>query len=709
MMGDSIFALDIGTRKVIGLIMKKTATGFEVLDAELIEHSTRAMLDGQIHDVEAVADVIIEIKRRLEERQGITLETAAVAAAGRALKTARGIAEVFDEGATEMGRNQCLALEIEAVQQAQIKLAREEQGKDQDNYFCVGYSVICYRLEGQEIGNLVGQVGEKKSVEVIATFLPRVVVDSLFSALKRAGLDVHSMTLEPIAAMSIAVPPNMRILNLALVDIGAGTSDIAIVKDGNVFAYAMVPIGGDELTEQIAREYLMDFSDAEEVKCSLDNQEIVKMTDILGNEIEASSSEIVNGLEPVIRQLVLEVSSHIMVLNGKAPDAVICVGGGSLTPGLPRTLAESMELPYNRVGLRTNKTAKRVSTSIDFLNGAQGITPLGIAYTSIEKEPLPLFKVNVNGRELAIWNAGAMDVGKALLSAGIALNHIFGRPGLGKAIEINGEVKFYKGDMGSQPVITINGQEAAFDSPVYTGNRIDFEKGQDGKDASVKVRDLVSGKSGFVTLNGKRVEIKQTILINGEIANRSLEIPDRAKVEIRHPRIIKELLKENDIDELWLESSYYRFYINEEEKRLEWAPVNIKVNGQAAGLNDEIQMDSVIECEIRRDMPLIRDVIGPDLAMISLRVNVNGQDCELPGYTCRITADSRPVQSSDPLQSGMRLQVDKIIQSAILSDVFKVIDFKARSNGKLVMTVNGEAAGFTTPVFENSVIELRWD
>ena len=111
-------------------------------------------------------------------------------------------------------------------------------------YFCVGYSIVDYQLENQVIGNLVGQIGAEIAVEVVATFLPRVVVDSLFSSLKRADLSVQSLTLEPIAAISIAIPPNMRLLNLALVDIGAGTSDIALVRDGNIYGYAMVPLGG---------------------------------------------------------------------------------------------------------------------------------------------------------------------------------------------------------------------------------------------------------------------------------------------------------------------------------------------------------------------------------------------------------------------------------------------------------------------------------
>ena len=223
-----VFALDIGTRKIVGLVMEENDTGYEVIDVEILEHTTRAMLDGQIHDVEAVAATISQIKNALEERQGITLESAAVAAAGCALKTSRGSCRKHRQQLNELKTEEVKALEIEAVQEAQVKLAQEELGnKDYSNYFCVGYSVVSYLLEGQAIGKLIGQIANEVAVEVIATFLPRVVVDSLFSSLNRAGLEVKSLTLEPIAAMSVAIPPGMRLLNLALVDIGAGTSDIA--------------------------------------------------------------------------------------------------------------------------------------------------------------------------------------------------------------------------------------------------------------------------------------------------------------------------------------------------------------------------------------------------------------------------------------------------------------------------------------------------
>jgi cell division ATPase FtsA len=101
-----------------------------------------------------------------------------------------------------------------------------------------------YLLNGRRIKNLVGQRGECIALEILATFLPREVVDSLFAVLDRTGLEMTSLTLEPIAASEVVIPESMRQLSLALVDVGAGTSDIALCAEGTMIAFAMVPEAG---------------------------------------------------------------------------------------------------------------------------------------------------------------------------------------------------------------------------------------------------------------------------------------------------------------------------------------------------------------------------------------------------------------------------------------------------------------------------------
>lgn len=709
-MENTVFALDIGTRKIVGLIMQKEGESFRVLDSEMIEHKTRAMLDGQIHDVEAVAAVVNEIKNRLEERNNIRLESAAVAAAGRSLKTERAEKQRKRPMLDEITLEEVRALEIEAVQEAQFKLMQSsQQGLQKANYFCVGYSVIYYELDGQKIGKLVGQRGTVIKAEVIATFLPRVVVDSLFSSLKRAGLDILSLTLEPIAALSVTIPPNMRLLNLALVDIGAGTSDIAIVKNGDIAAYAMVPIGGDELTETLASQYLLDFDEAEVLKRSLGEKDEVKITDILGNETWLTCNEVIKVMEPVIDELAQHIAGYIVTLNQKAPDAVILVGGGSLTPNLPKRIAEELNLPLNRVGIRTPDKFSHFYIEADYLKGPQGVTPLGIAYYCLANPPAPFIKVSVNGREIVLWNVGEINVGKALLASGMPLSNIYGRPGLGKTIEVNGVVKVLKGEIGIPPVIKVNGEEASLETWLKEGDIVEFIPGKEGQEAKVLVKDLVNeSEEGYVLVNGEKVDLKLKIEVNGIPADLEEEVPDRAKVVWQRMSMVKDILLCAEVPPEYMEEKIYRYYLNDKEMFLRWIPLKVKVDGRMTGLNEHVLPWAEIQYEYGRLKPRLRDIVK-DGEINKIRIMVNDREIILNSRPKEIKVDGEKADLDVELSEGMRIEIDRDKNGAILSDIFKVIEIEPVTAGKLIMEVDGEPAGFTTPIFDNSNIRIRWE
>jgi cell division protein FtsA len=703
---DKIFALDIGTRKITGLVMQKSVDGYEVLDAEMIEHQTRAMMDGQIHDVEAVATTIVTIKNRLEERLQIKLSSTAVAAAGRSLKTARGRAARTKTLLAEITRDEIRTLEIEAVQNAQYLTAREETSHPSQEYFCVGYSVISYFLEEQPIGNLIGQKGSNYAVEVIATFLPRVVVDGLLSSLQRAELEVYSITLEPIAAISLAIPANMRLLNLALVDIGAGTSDIAIVKHGNIYAYAMVPFGGDELSEKLANSYLLDFYSADWLKCQISDHEQIQIKDILNNELTLPAEEVKKELEPVSRELAREIAANILQINGKVVDAVLCVGGGSLTPNLGQYLAEALELPRNRVGIRSRENAAHITGDFDCLQGPQGITPLGIACNALEKPPFLMLKVSVNGRELAIWNAGEITVADALLSSGISLGNAYGKPGMGKTLEINGDLKIFKGEIGTVPSIRLNGKEANFDIPIIDGDQIEFIKGEDGRDARVTLKDLDVGGSVFI--NGEKIELQPMLSVNGQTWDADTDIPDRSEIQISSVRPVRQVLLDFGLAEDLLQETVCSYYLNGQPMQRKWSSMKVKVNGRDVQLDEMIPFGSYIEYRRENERPRILDLVELPPSD-DFTVRVNGEKITLQGKGYRLQKNGKPADEQTEIFNGDHIDLITDLSPVILSDIFQLINIEKQPNGILHIRVNGEEAGYTTPLPDNSEVTLDWE
>lgn len=111
----TVFALDIGTRSVVGLIVEKTGSSYKIIDLVIREHKERAMVDGQIHDIIAVSNVIRDIKETLEVKHG-KLTKAAVAAAGRSLKTERSRETIQISSMPLIQREDILHLELSAVQ-----------------------------------------------------------------------------------------------------------------------------------------------------------------------------------------------------------------------------------------------------------------------------------------------------------------------------------------------------------------------------------------------------------------------------------------------------------------------------------------------------------------------------------------------------------------------------------------------------------------
>ena len=220
-----VFGLDIGTRSIVGTVGYREGKQFNIVAQCVKFHETTAMQDGQIHDINKVGEEIIYVKEELEKQlSGRKLKEVCIAAAGRVLKTSVGKGYYEFPENTVVNQEYIHSLEMIGVEQAHEQMM--EENETDVKFFCVGYTVIKYYLNGFEIGNLDGHKAHNIAADVLATFLPEEVVDGLYAAVGMADLEIANMTLEPIAAIHVAIPENFRLLNIALVDVGAGTSDI---------------------------------------------------------------------------------------------------------------------------------------------------------------------------------------------------------------------------------------------------------------------------------------------------------------------------------------------------------------------------------------------------------------------------------------------------------------------------------------------------
>ena len=170
-------------------------------------------------------------------------------------------------------------------------------------------------------------------------------MDGLYKAVGSAGLQVVNLTLEPIAAIQVAIPQMYRMLNIALVDVGAGTSDISITKEGSIVAYGMIPVAGDSLTEVVAQHCLVDFNTAEQIKRGICEKENVTYRDIMGLEQTISREDALLVMQERIDAMAKLAADKIKELNGGKPvSAVFVVGGGGKILGYEEALAKELDI-----------------------------------------------------------------------------------------------------------------------------------------------------------------------------------------------------------------------------------------------------------------------------------------------------------------------------------------------------------------------------
>ncbi|MTI81831.1 MAG: molecular chaperone Hsp70 [Firmicutes bacterium] len=545
MNSNTVFALDIGTRSIIGVVAEFEGEEIKIKAQHIIEHSSRAMYDGQIHDINKVAKGVSKVKVALEKKVGQKLHQVAIAAAGRSLKTKRSRVDQEIES-VEIDPTMVRSIEITALQKAHRDLG-EEQGVS-DRFYCVGHTVVSYYLNNYPIANLEGHQGKSIGVEVLATFLPDSVVNSLYAVLQRVELEPVSLTLEPIAAIDIAIPEDVRTLNLALVDIGAGTSDIAITSDGSISAYGMVPVAGDEITEAIVENLLVDFNTAEKIKRKICKGKDISYTDILGMKNTVACEDVLDAIDPIIDKLADKVAGGITSLNGdKSPKTIFCIGGGSQVPLLNEKIAQRLKLPKMRVAVRGRKLLNNVQKlKKDPIGGPDGVTVLGIASIAYKNVDRNFIIIYVNGIEHQLFNASNLTVASALGLVDYNPRDLIVLNGKDLVFTINGERKHVYGKMGTAAQITVNEQPAHLQSEINDGDRIEIAKAVHGIDAQLTLEDLVKSQ-GFdmgcaITVNGSKKEGQYSIQSNDEIIIKKSE-PSSIPAKKEAPEVLAETKK----------------------------------------------------------------------------------------------------------------------------------------------------------------------
>ncbi len=715
--GQLIFGLDIGTRSIVGTVGYKDGDRFVVVAQRVKEHETRAMLDGQIHDIERVGNTILEVKEALEQEIGRRLAEVCIAAAGRVLETVSSHAEMEYEEEHLVTKEDIYTLNSVAVEKAYESFLKNNQTGQK--FYCVGNSVICYYLNDFHIGNLENHKARKIAVDLIATFLPDEVVDGLNKAVELAGLQVANMTLEPIAAIQVAIPERYRLLNIALVDVGAGTSDISITKDGSIIAYGMIPKAGDCLTEKIALHCLTDFNMAEGIKKDSTKGDVVGYEDIMGLKQTITTKEVDGILEPVLEEMTDEVAEKIKELNGgKTVSAVFVVGGGGKVNHYTRMLADKLGIQQDRVAVR----GPEVMQKIDFADptiekDSLLVTPIGICLNFYEQNN-NFVHVSFNGQKVKLYDNKHLTVTDAAIQGKFPNDGFFPKRGKELNFTVDGKKKIVRGEVGDGAIITLNGKSANIHTPIKKDDIIEVIPSSAGAPASMEIGRLAEYKGTLtVEINGLRVVLPKFASVNGLLQSEYYEIQDKDVIEFLNYYTVEQILTFMD-----LSASTPRKY---------------RVNNAPADLTTKVYENFTVFMEETDGFPAetYADLEDPepeeDLEMeeegadeseevsrqvISLEEEKEDTGSKSEKVSMTATAEEKPV-SSVKAESGRQMivvvnQTPVVLRGKakyIFVDVFDYISFDlSKPQGAIVTTLNGKQAQFMEELHDGDNLEIYW-
>ncbi len=685
---DIVFGLDIGTRNVIGTVGYLDGNDFHVIAQTLREHDTRAMLDGQIHDIGRVGSTCNEVKEELEQMTGLTLTEVCIAAAGRVLRTITTHVEMEYPEETVVSGEDLHTLDMLGIEQAGKEIKGDEDNKYK--FFCVGYSTVKYYLNGDVFTSLEDHKADVIGEDIIVTFLPEDVVDGLYSAVGKAGLSVANLTLEPIAAINVAIPQSFRMLNIALIDVGAGTSDICVTRDGSIIAYGMIPMAGDELTEVLVHEFLVDFATAESIKRASTEGGEITYEDIMGISHTIKSEDVWKLTDPVMNKIAGEVSEKIKELNGdKSVSAAFVVGGGGKIHGFTEALAKDLKIIDERVALRGEEVMKNIIfEQEDVTKDSLLVTPIGICLNYYETKN-NFIMIHFNGEMMKLYDNGQLTIVDAAMQAGFSADQLFPRRGREINFTVNGVSRMIRGTEGESAIVKMNGKSVGINTPLEFNCDVELTPSTIGAGGNGTIADLAEFTTEYLyfTVCGHRVKCPKFVEVNGSLELPTYSVKDGDVIETRPFYTVGQLAEFMDVT---IDERY-----------------EILVNNRPSSVDSLVYENFVIDWTTTSPAAYSGDYL------------VDGEE----GYPEDYQVPDQPMATITDIHTKMKPEATEITitingqkkklsgkKDYIFVDVYNLIRFDPNeSNGRpLITKINGKKCGYSDALHEDDEVEVYW-
>ncbi|MBK7235517.1 MAG: cell division protein FtsA [Sterolibacteriaceae bacterium] len=345
---DLIVGLDIGTSKIVALVAQIKQDGrLEVLGVG--HQPSRGLKKGVVVNIEATVDAISRAIQEVELQADCKIADAITGIAGSHIRSfnSNGMVAIKDKEVTEMDVERVIetakAMPIPADQEILHILTQE------------------FIIDGQDgVREPIGMSGVRLEVRVHIVTGAVSAAQNIVKCVRRCGLEVSDLVLQPLASSYSVLSEDEKDLGVCLVDIGGGTTDIAVFTQGAIRHTAVIPIAGDQITNDVAMALRTPTQDAEEIKIRhglavtrmANPQQMIEVPGVGDRPPKKLSREALAGVvEPRVSELFeliqseLRRSGYLEVLSS----GIVLTGGSSVIEGMAELGEEIFGLPV-RIG-----------------------------------------------------------------------------------------------------------------------------------------------------------------------------------------------------------------------------------------------------------------------------------------------------------------------------------------------------------------------
>jgi len=346
--GNVVVALDIGTEFVKAIIGRAYGDRVEIVGVGRTRQQLADMQSGAIADIAGVVDNCDVALSQAERQAGLDAHNVVIGIAGELVKGTTSTVTFRRANSKDPIDEDEMQRIIDKVQErteanAKKQLALETGNKNVDVKL-VNSALVSIQIDGYKVTNPIGFQGGEVSIGLYTAFAPMIHIGALERTAEELDLELTAVAAEPFAvARSVIGTDASSTMSAILIDVGGGTTDIAVVNDGGVQGTKMFGIGGRSFTRTISSDFGIDYESAEGLKLKLGTGKLTEK-----NEKQVVES-INKTLEVWLSGVELALSEFDMLDH--LPNKVFLCGGGSSLDPLVKALNEQdwyKTLPFTR-------------------------------------------------------------------------------------------------------------------------------------------------------------------------------------------------------------------------------------------------------------------------------------------------------------------------------------------------------------------------